>query len=308
MASAQGNPANHEFLAAYREGEKNLRAFYANAKILGRYYVRSGIGGADELDAEWVFLASEPFFRLDFTRKRPSKRQQSGRLGAMVAGPYGFRVKKEPGASQFALDEATVNPKRVTEYIRANGRACFAPYSFLGADILELFSGEDFYVKEMSQIQNGNTKLVKVSWGRRPAAFSSWSGWFLFSPDQSWALQDYDWRSLKADYSSRAKLEYHGQEGNIPLLRKVLYENVGDAGGLLKAETYEIGQITPGSIAEGEFRLTAFGLPEPGWAPPPRTSYWYLWFIAIAAVSLIVGVYLLRRARRPGPTTPAPRS
>jgi hypothetical protein len=62
--------------------------------------------------------------------------------------------------------------------------------------------------------------------------------------------------------------------------------------------TTRVVSIKPTDKTPNDFRLTAFGLPEPKGVPLPRTSRWYLWFIALGVLSLGVGGYFRHRLRR----------
>jgi hypothetical protein len=59
-------------------------------------------------------------------------------------------------------------------------------------------------------------------------------------------------------------------------------------------------------VSEAEFTLSAFGIKEPrGIVWDHDTSRWWLWFLALGAVSLAVGAYFRWRTRQSARTLPA---
>ena len=100
---------------------------------------------------------------------------------------------------------------------------------------------------------------------------------------------------------SRGVLEYEDSEG-IPILKEVRneFESRSEKGVVSKSWEYTtISKLRyNGGVADEEFRLSYYDIPEPEGIVWPAPSRWYLWFIGAALLSLSIGFYLFRRMRR----------
>jgi hypothetical protein len=291
---AQESELQAKFLSEYTPAEAKLKAFYRKVRMRGAIYTWDEKSGKEALDAQQVLLANGLWLRLERTEERVTKARAAGGLSVTVAGPYGFRLQKNARTGQFAILEITKEPKQMARNIWLNGPSFFAPFAFYEGSVADFFQVDDGYVKKFEDIGQGDNRSVKIWWGRKKV--TQWSGWFLFAPERCWALQEYQWGSAKTTFVTRARFEYDAKEEAIPIIRRARYWRE-EAGKRIWSETHEITEVSPEEIAEEEFRLTAFNLPEPNWIAAPHGSRWYLWF-GLAAIAALALSFLFRRLVR----------
>lgn len=129
------------------------------------------------------------------------------------------------------------------------------------------------------------------------------SGYIDFDPTRSYRPMCYQYDIKAEDYEGtmRGLLEYDNAAG-IPVLKLMLAEEQHRSkrkGLIFGKEIHSFSNVQyNGAVRDEEFRLSAYGLPEPQGVLWETSSRWYLWFIALALVCLAVGGFLWRRVRR----------
>lgn len=290
---AQDAALQARFLSEYRPAGRKLRDFYGKVSMRAKVFTLDENTGKELLDSELVFNANGPWLRLEGTRVRGSDRSPKGRIRAMVVGPsYVFFLEKNPGQDQFAIRQLSHDDDRIAEYIEANGRGFFSPYSLGGREISDVFSKNELVVKEMVNETRAGKRLVKLYWKGKKGG-----GWLLFSPDDSWALQEYAWGSAAKPTLLHGVMQYSGKEGEIPLLKEAKYWVEGDSGKRLRFERHEITEVVPEEVPETRFRLPAFGLPEIKERQPHKSLYYLLGAAGLALACALGFRYLAKRKR-----------
>lgn len=293
-AVAQVATLQADFLSRYQPAQNRLRDFYGKITMRANYFTHDAKTGNKVLQGELVFKSNASLLRLEGAwQDRQEKRPSETVTG--VGSSYSFRLGKLPGRNDYFLKELTGSAKEITTIIWLNGKVFFAPFAFLDGTIEEIFLGDDFYVTNLTEERREGKHLVKVSWGR--TKIPGWVGWFLFAPDDSWAVQEYAWWTQKNPALNHAVMEYSGREGEFPIIRKVHYWRDAEGGKRLREETYEVTHVIQGAVPESEFHLSAFGLPDPkGVKRPPPPRYW-MW-LAAATVGFAALALLFARLRR----------
>ena len=144
--------------------------------------------------------------------------------------------------------------------------------------------------------------------------------------DLHWALKDcFTWKAIAENNSysvSRVHIEYQGQAGGFPIIKRMVSENghapygtaavdheqVYDAGEVVLAErrTLTVDHFTPGPPDMSVFDPAPI-LKEIGGLGKPPKPWWQVWFLALNAIFLIwLGLFFWRRSRRQD--HPPPRS
>ena len=144
--------------------------------------------------------------------------------------------------------------------------------------------------------------------------------------DLHWALKDcFTWKAIAETNSysvSRVHIEYQGQAGGFPIIKRLVSENghapygtaavdheqVYDAGEVVLAErrTLTVDHFTPGPPDLSVFDPAPI-LKEIGGLRIPTISWWRAGFVAVNAILLIwLGIFCLRRSRKQDNLAPTP--
>jgi hypothetical protein len=139
------------------------------------------------------------------------------------------------------------------------------------------------------------------------------SGSWTVSPEEHWILYAYELRfptSAGGLAVTSGHIEYDGQDGGVPIPKRVTSRRVGyvpgekpqeSQGKLVFEETFEFAKFNIGSVPESEFTPAAFGISEI--SKPGRKSYanqtaaWFIGLALVAFVAAIVFRYYARRSR-----------
>ncbi len=182
----------------------------------------------------------------------------------------------------------------------------------VGPDRLpELFQEKNFKVLNAQPIALGNDSCVKIEFDnthslKETSATHIQSGWFVVDPNQCWCVRDYQVKTLHSNAKgvhSTEKLELRPSRfPGLPLPVEIIRvaktvateaEFAGTESVRRTVGTYRIDDTSFVPLAE--FRLPAYGLPEPeGFG---QTLLWYHYLgISILAAAVIV-VYLIYRKK-----------
>lgn len=132
------------------------------------------------------------------------------------------------------------------------------------------------------------------------------TGSLILDPHRSWIITDYDalYWSVLANQRREARIkgliEYRNTSDGFPIVHRITSFNTKLPE---KADSYRDKRVWEYELREtsadtGEFRLSAFGLPEPAGSESPREPRWYLWIIGGAA---LVGMMFWAVRRRTQP-------
>lgn len=159
-----------------------------------------------------------------------------------------------------------------------------------------------FSIRKVSPLATGDHRLVKVDFdysapedsARRPLR----SGSVLFDPSRYWTMNHVEVQTQWGNHAATetADLEYDQLADGFPVLKQTVHRRKVP-GQNADIEFISQFELLNTAVQDGDFRLSAFGFPEPQgvvWQERPR---WYLWFIAAGVLSLALAGFLWRRAR-----------
>jgi hypothetical protein len=230
---------------------------------------------------------------------------------------YTARLKKSKTEGKWSLIQW--KPIKEGDEKRDFAAKIACPWLVVGNVWLPDFLGDDsFVIQGVQAIQDKSPpKVIRVSFRVDPARRKSAdapedirSGSIDFDPECFFRPTQWEFnrKSKSSEGIERGVLTYENEKG-VPILKAISNEvpelRSQKYGTRSRKEVFKFQYEHNAPIADLEFRLSYYGIPEPDgivWETPSR---WYLWFIGIAAVSLIVGFYLVRRSRRPSPAMPA---
>ncbi|MBI2808605.1 MAG: hypothetical protein HYX68_26755 [Planctomycetes bacterium] len=182
------------------------------------------------------------------------------------------------------------------------------PYTFGGHGMLPYLIKRPGFTVTKQERKAGD--LVKVHFRVEPdevsakkvgAASVQGPGWFLLDPKSYWRLLEMELPFLGDSFIIHARYQYD-MDGEFPLLNQLDMEYTSRPENKLKGQakwTFAIEKRTP---SEEEFKLSAFGLPEPTF--PRRPGWWsepFFWLVLVGIICLACAFWIRRRKRTPGP-------
>jgi hypothetical protein len=231
-----------------------------------------------------------------------------------VNSEYTFKLGRIPGKSDWFLKEYrrvnsprdAVDPFNMTESGDSILRG-ISPYHVHLHWLPDLLREPGFTITSL--LPEG--EFMKITFqhlpapGKLPAQQSPEEGWVLLAPKQYWCVREFE---LIEKHPKATKTIQSVQEvtpgDDIPLRRRSTdryTSRIHESGRVLSSEFVINSQYEKRKAPESEFRLSAFGLPEPvETTPQKKTVPIYIWFLVAAASSAVFAAvfrYLARRKR-----------
>lgn len=285
---AQSNVKN-EFLAEYEPAEKKLQDVYSRLRMKVKSERRNG---KDTVVEEFEFKANGPLFRVDWFR---------GVERSSVANPnLSFQVVKQKNGP-YRLAGIDLGYMGLLEGTRTATRLPFAAYCIYDFSISKIIRLDAFHIDRAIRTGTGEAERIKLTY-QAGAPNKRVSGWFVFAPQDCWALQEYAkglTGKFPAEDTSMAVIEYDGKspEG-IPLVKKVRYWQAGSNKNPSECLTMERVELSLDPVPEEAFTLTAFGISHVG--GPSSQRYYNIIIIGLVLLIAALGIrYGLRRWQRP---------
>ncbi len=219
----------------------------------------------------------------------------------MVKNPaYEFKlVRRTPGTADWALKgwkKTDAPPEQGYRPIRDNtgSMGMFAHLTVTAQPLAQVLAG-DGYVFAAPVASPANPGMVRLSYTGeiqpRPELSVAASGWVDLDPATGWSVREREERSAETfpqanvtrNYTNRSRYDVVVDGDGIPVLRRS--EGRFSAEGqspTVGTATFDTRSVA--AVNDADFRLTAFGLPEPEGAARSGVPT-YLWVIGIAAVS-----------------------
>lgn len=224
---------------------------------------------------------------------------------AIVVGPdYEFVADRPSPSDQFSLRGVnSVKPTRDHGLVYEKTylyRALRAPHEFWHGNLSleKLASDPRFEIRKISEDWSPVGRVVRVAFSLdSPKLQQCWKdAWMELDPDNDWAL-------MKAEYTSRDgnrwsianeyRLDRQGRNILGRFKQVISDPKTGTSGHYLLT----MDDLRSEPTSESEFRLSAFGLPEPGIPMGVGSSAVHLWFFA-AAIILTLSATVLKVGRR----------
>ena len=164
-----------------------------------------------------------------------------------------------------------------------------------------------FSIEKVSSESHDGRELVKVEFKytapKDKPRVPSLVGWASYDPNRYWLLTAFDvqrtWTVRDLKGLSTATYEYQDTRDGCPILKRIVTRTRNTRpDGTFDLEQKHDFDIREGDVPESDFALSAFGLPEPKGMAIPRSSRWYLWFIAGGVGCLLAGFLICAVASR----------
>lgn len=220
---------------------------------------------------------------------------------SVVSDELPFLLSRPSNGEQYTVGDARDLASRV-EYNRTGAAPLFAPYCFYEVRILDLLVDDNFKIIGVSTVENGDDRLkqVRVDWEQRTSEPYRSTGWFLFAPNLTWALLEFENRRQGSSDATasclRATLRYEGQIGPYPLVKAIEYwaEAKCGSGERKNVERFDIEEISQAEAKPDDFSPQAFGVR--GLEPHRAASrVWMMLALGIALIALAITIRVTRR-------------
>ena len=179
-----------------------------------------------------------------------------------------------------------------------------------GSDLPDLLKQENFRLVAARPVTREGSEMVEIDFtnfhplipGKSSGVIQS--GSIILDPNHYWCRR---WSNIQVKYIDPAdgvakdENELRDPSAKFPIPKLSLHTIVTKHTDITmtRIRRYEYDLREPPSLPpDSEFYISAFGLPEPMGITVPGPSRWYLWFMAIAAVSLALGWFLWRNLQQ----------
>lgn len=311
-AFSQGNDATlrAQFLKEYEPNARDLQEFYSNIRVKFITTHDSPKGDASAIQGSGRFNANNYLLEASPKNGAKDKLDKGALANTSIEGrnvQYNFTLNSK-GSNVYVQTQLILHQEKAPTAL-CFLTAPFADYQFTKQPFIQLVSDKSITFLEFQDAvwQNMPAKKlvlrVPLRHGTNLENESTVIVAFYFSPVERWVCRGATVH--KVEDSSRMREEvyvYESQAGaGFPVLkRQETWLRIGKEPGnrtrMASTEITEFVRCTP--FDDSEFRLSAFGLPEPTDIVWNKRSYWYLWFMAIAGASIAFGWFLWRNQQQ----------
>ena len=244
------------------------------------------------------------------TREKPEKGENDNLF--CINSRYAFSLNRKTSTGGWVIWRLSTRSKERAIFhdppdVSVQRWSTFAIYFGLASTLPFGPPGTEFSIERVSSESHEGRDLVKVEFkytapDDKPR-LPSLVGWASYDPNRYWVLTAYDvqrtWSGTGLKGLNAGTYEYQDTRDGCPILKRIVTRgrNIRPDGTYDLEEIYDF-DIREGDVPESDFTLSAFGLPEPKGMAIPRSSRWYLWFIAGGVGCLLVG-FLIWRRRQP---------
>ncbi len=213
---------------------------------------------------------------------------------------YAFIVKQASADAEWTLDAFGKPGEDVYAYVNRHMKifeytTCFRGVLLMDCPLLELTQNTGFVVLSSSE-DRGLTKVefrFDVPKDKRTSLglpLSAMEGVVWLDPSHQWRLDSFNLR-VAGGTERQTKCKY-GPDSRLIVTGREFH--TGDFVETAKVNDYSFDD----RFAAKEFRLSAFGLPEPEGIETPSNRFWY-WYWGVAGILLLfVGAWAIRRQKR----------
>ncbi|MBI2824283.1 MAG: hypothetical protein HYX69_06315 [Planctomycetia bacterium] len=293
------------FLEQYEPAARRLEAFY-NSLTMSGTLTRSNFNKKQFPSREKIVLRGNGA-SLRFDIDEPTDNGTvagDGELSIVFTPKDTFEVTRDAATSAYVLRQMSATTDRLS-MVQRQRYYLFATYfgrTAIPRPILENLRRPALQITSIEEDPSGGEMLVKVSYtetvtfNRKPLTYS---GWFLFSKTDGWALRGSFEKGDRPDAKAmRADIKYNGKVDGIPLLQSAEYWMEKD-GTRFDVERFDVVSIQPGAAPAQDFSLAAFGIRD---AREERESRHWLFLvaagIALVAIAIVLARLRLRESRR----------
>lgn len=312
-SSQEGEELQQQFL---KEAPEQWKIFLAHSfQLRGHTRVTSTMDGKPRSHIE-TEIKDRPGARLAIIDEEYFK-EHIQRRAVYVRNPnYIYSLSKRKAESSWALtqvnawDLASKLPEDYAVWIGSGVQAALLDLEH--QQLPDIVALPSFHVRRAAKVSRDGLELVQIEFENAAANPKDvlsiiQGGTLLLDPQRSWCLRGYEIQTKYSNAEGVARLETvelrDSSMLHFPLPVKLTYSGTGRATEPgFRGQTYVSKRVAEYDLdetnppAEEEFRLSAFGLPEPYGMEPPR-SRWYIW-VAVAGFACLTAGFFIRRHYR----------
>lgn len=231
---------------------------------------------------------------------------ENGELGA-VNGDYEFKLHRGGPNSAWTVAEIGKNLWRLTPdtgptFLVEGILRRPITFTTISTDLRQTLLDPRFSIENVTRLQEDGDAVVKVEFRYSPpkgdARQPNLRGWAVFDPQRYWVMRRFETKAIfgGVEINYAGTLQYISTPEGFPILKGTETTRRIPS----KAREFQAKHsfsLVEREVPDREFRLSAFGFPEPGSAPRAASSHWYLVFVGIGIAAVGLGGYLFHRRR-----------
>ena len=220
-----------------------------------------------------------------------------------INSEYTFLIERSKTSKLWKINRLTRDKKYMETLIETYAKPLFVSHSIDGQDLAWTAAQPGFRVNKLTPVKENGLDLVVLDFNSSAYQRKDYqirSGRVWLEPAKRWAVHRFDLELfLDAPATSSGKVEYDGQvEGySVPKSYVFDYKAKETDQGLFHKRRSTSFELSKGVVPAAEFRLPAYGLPEP--FDSPRRSTWpaWMWPVLLAIICLAISASLKIAAR-----------
>jgi hypothetical protein len=214
------------------------------------------------------------------------------RRGNSPESLYAIQWLEKLGASD-AIDKKVA---RLETVVRGT---IVCPWRIAGKSILDWTRTSGFHLKSVMSAGSSGSGLVRADFEHMPfdpdsVDANDVSGFAIFDPGRYWVM-----REAGVEFGTGilrvCAFEYREGRGGMPVVTKLTVRDYAKPHNLYEERETTVEKTSFGEVSSKEFRLSAFGMPEPVFGS--LRSRLHLWPYVSAGIACLLAAYILHRRR-----------
>lgn len=277
-----------DFVSRYSKATAKMAAYYDHSGAIVRYRRQFSTSQPEKykdssISKKFVYKASDPLYLVENTSNF-TKRADADQV-YIVNRAGAFTLEKPAQSTAYIVVGFDQTVTATIDSVHANVRVAHAAYCHINIPLIRLFTSPVVKVKKC--IRRDNRYLIDYSYvkGGHPIECH-----LVLDAERSMAQLEHT--RQEPQVALKVTIAYEGDYRGIPLVKQV--EHVGRDKSGSATEIWEVDQHLPGSFADNDFTLAAYGINDP-FASSGLPPWAYL---ATALVLCVSGAVLFRAYRR----------
>jgi DNA-binding PadR family transcriptional regulator len=223
---------------------------------------------------------------------------------------YIFALQREDAAApwvlQFYFPHSSPSYDGVRQGFMCRLREASPSYNIFGMSLKDLFQNPQCRIVRATAFSQDGRRHVRIAYQRILTDSATGDkriedGEIVLCPEMCWAVQSYDfqiqWGNNKKS-RGQGQVRYGEKVAGHPIVSEFTFSYV-TPGGSLDYHHWQTEQVSPCQLAEADFTLPAYGLPEIDWSKSsPRyfPAAFFLLAFGVLLAALLLRYYVKRRA------------
>jgi hypothetical protein len=302
IASADANSIVARFRSEYPRASQHLEDVYCHSRVSATQLQRKH-DGSGFVTNQLEFKSNGEFSAISATYKDGVSSAFAGQETVFLISPDGaYTLTRFPTTPEFSIT-GTSSPREFTETLRRDVLPVFGAFCIHGQRLIELINEPNFAITNSTEVRDRSGVSYRFEWTNTvnhpvDGKIKEY-GWFVVSPDKSWALREYDF-AIGTDkvpfvQSIHQTAELGETIDGAPIMKHVVFQNRnGERREESLYKEYDTADFRHEQIANNEFALAAYGIE----APHSSLYRWLIGLNLLIVLLFIAAFTLKRRATR----------